>query len=70
MTSVRLEPAALRSRVKHSTTEPLRSLNMSVYGNPDIYNFNNSVLHVALMPCIVPLNQTYGSGGVAENVKS
>ena len=27
MTPVRLEPAALRSRVKHSTTEPLRSLN-------------------------------------------
>ena len=26
MTPVRLEPAALRSRVKHSTTEPLRSL--------------------------------------------
>ena len=26
MTQVRLEPAALRSRVKHSTTEPLRSL--------------------------------------------
>ena len=26
MTLVRLEPAALRSRVKHSTTEPLRSL--------------------------------------------
>ena len=25
MTQVRLEPAALRSRVKHSTTEPLRS---------------------------------------------
>ena len=25
MTPVRLEPAALRSRVKHSTTEPLRS---------------------------------------------
>ena len=25
MTLVRLEPAALRSRVKHSTTEPLRS---------------------------------------------
>ena len=24
MTPVRLEPAALRSRVKHSTTEPLR----------------------------------------------
>ena len=28
MTPVRLEPAALRSRVKHSTTEPLRSLSM------------------------------------------
>ena len=26
MTLVRLEPAALRSRVKHSTAEPLRSL--------------------------------------------
>ena len=25
MTPVRLEPTALRSRVKHSTTEPLRS---------------------------------------------
>ena len=28
MTPVRLEPAALRSRVKHSTTEPLRSLGL------------------------------------------
>ena len=28
MTPVRLEPAALRSRVKHSTTEPLRSLEL------------------------------------------
>ena len=26
MTPVRLEPAASQSRVKHSTTEPLRSL--------------------------------------------
>ena len=26
MTPVRVEPGALRSRVKHSTTEPLRSL--------------------------------------------
>ena len=26
MTPVRLEPVALRSQVKHSTTEPLRSL--------------------------------------------
>ena len=30
MTPVRLEPAALRSRVKHSTTEPLRSLGKKV----------------------------------------
>ena len=29
VTPVRLEPAALRSRVKHSTTEPLRSQNHS-----------------------------------------
>ena len=31
MTPVRLEPAALRSRVKHSTTEPLRSLTCTMY---------------------------------------
>ena len=30
MTQVRLEPAAPRSRVKHSTTEPLRSLSSVV----------------------------------------
>ena len=30
MTPVRLEPAALRSQVKHSTTEPLRSIPVSV----------------------------------------
>ena len=29
MTPVRLEPAALRSRVKHFTTEPLRSLKIN-----------------------------------------
>ena len=33
MTPVRLEPAALRSRVKHSTTEPLRSLNNDLFIN-------------------------------------
>ena len=32
MTPVRLEPSALRSRVKHSTTEPLRSRSSSVVG--------------------------------------
>ena len=30
MTPVRLEPAASRSRVKHSTTEPLRSLSLAL----------------------------------------
>ena len=30
MTPVRLKPAALRSRVKHSTTEPLPSLDILV----------------------------------------
>ena len=32
MTPVRLEPAALRSRVKHSTSEPLRSPNIHTAG--------------------------------------
>ena len=32
MTPVRLEPAALRSRVKHSTTEPLRSHRYRIIG--------------------------------------
>ena len=37
MTPVRLEPAVLRSRFKHSTTEPLRSLGHTFAnsGNPD-----------------------------------
>ena len=33
MTPVRLEPAALRSRVKHSTTEPPRSHIRLLYGS-------------------------------------
>ena len=33
MTPVRLEPAAPRSRAKHSTTEPLRSLDDVVIGD-------------------------------------
>ena len=32
---VRLEPAALRSRVKHSTTEPLHSLFLKVFFEKD-----------------------------------
>ena len=35
VTPVRLKPAAPRSRVKHSSTEPLRSLT-KVYENPDL----------------------------------
>ena len=41
MTPVRLEPAALRSRVKHSTTEPLCSLN-------PIYHFLNDTIILAI----------------------
>ena len=37
MTPVRLELAALRSRVKHSTTEPLRSLGKKCDRAPGIY---------------------------------
>ena len=35
MTPVRLEPAAPRSRVKHSTTEPLRShtIHATIHGS-------------------------------------
>ena len=36
---MRLEPAAPRSRVKHSTTEPLRSLYFSCY---KIYRYNTN----------------------------
>ena len=36
MTPVRLEPAALRSRVKHSTTEPLRSQIYDLIPNMDL----------------------------------
>ena len=36
VTPVRLEPAALRSRVKHSTTEPLRSQKYSPTGGPQL----------------------------------
>ena len=40
VTMVRLELAALRSRVKHSTTEPLRS-----YLKRDIYNLNKTCVY-------------------------
>ena len=38
MTSVRLEPTALRSRVKHSTIEPLRSLLLSMINRGSYMN--------------------------------
>ena len=41
MTPVRPEPAAPRSRVKHSTTEPLRSLYIIVH----VYLWNASSLY-------------------------
>ena len=49
MTSVRLEPAAPRSRVKYSTTEPLRSLtgnlNCTINGRPnrEVYYINRPI---------------------------
>ena len=39
MTPVRLEPAAPRSGVKHSTTEPLRSLDFVFYDIHSAYRF-------------------------------
>ena len=42
MTLVRLEPAAPRSQVKHSTTEPLRSLRaISVHAKTTLFDYNN-----------------------------
>ena len=43
MTPVRLEPATLRSRVKHSTTEPLRSLYVGFCLELYFVNFCNQV---------------------------
>ena len=45
MTPVRLEPATLRSRVKHSTTEPLRSherfeFNLGANSKDTLYDIN------------------------------
>ena len=45
VTPVRLKPAALRSRVKNSTTEPLRSLRDNVINRKDIF-FHRSSLTV------------------------
>ena len=56
MTPVRLEPAALRSRVKHSTTEPLRSLEFlypryEVYRGYIVFAFS-VIMFVCLSVCL------------------
>ena len=59
MTPVRLEPAALWSGVKHSTTEPLRSLfTLGLYG---LISMKTHVLFLFLFDLIlyVPVN-SYG----------
>ena len=48
MTPVRLEPATLQSRVKHSTTEPLRS-QARVCSNVDDFNKRNLFLTAKLL---------------------
>ena len=61
MTPVRLEPAALRSRVKHSTTEPLRSLSHVAYQiKADDANSN---IVANILPTDTPSTQRIGSKG-------
>ena len=43
VTAVRLEPGALRSRVKHSTTEPLRSLLITFANSLDPVQYQQNV---------------------------
>ena len=51
VTPVRLEPAALRSRVKHSTTEPLRSTYIHTWATPQGRAFLPKVLLLYLKKC-------------------
>ena len=51
MTPVRLNPAAPRSRVKHSTTEPLQ-----IYG---VQNYGTFALSEAGSFCFMNENDTY-----------
>ena len=46
MTLVRLEPVAPRSRVKHSTTEPLRSLEGEEINRTNDRNADNIILEI------------------------
>ena len=43
VTPVRLEPATPRSRVKHSTTEPLCSLKLQ---SPEIFHFRSQLIRI------------------------
>ena len=67
MTPVRLEPAALRSRVKHSTTESLRSHKHYVKSSPDHQDFfdNGNRIVFEISPyATFTINQLYlGEGG-------
>ena len=55
VTPVRLEPAALRSRVKHSTTEPLRSHSiistLFAYGN--IVRYDTALVDLTSYFCVL-----------------
>ena len=70
MTSVRLEPAASRSRVKHSTTESLRSLigilkvlklKFLKFRLFEILNFHPCICDIGITTCIRGL--LYSLGG-------
>ena len=63
MTPVRLEPAALQSRVKHSTTEPLHShkkiscmkmVNMIQYVNNFVYNMKTESTSAQMLVTEIP----------------
>ena len=65
MTPVRLEPAAPRSRVKHSTTEPLRSLKFVLNGTQGEGTFFLQFLysHHIHASFLIPFNgNTMGNG--------
>ena len=55
MTPVRLEPAASRSRVKHSTTKPLRSFKMQLR---IFFFYQGVVAHFALSKAFYPVLST------------
>ena len=60
MMPMRLEPAALRSRVKHSTTEPLGSLTCKLFPKTD--RMLRSVKKVLALKCeSIRLNMPLGA---------